>query len=348
MDPNGFFFRRLPSGDKNVSLTFFYYNLVFFFTMSKAWKARRADQARKRRAKAKEKLTVLRLKALKPEATTDLRNAYKTAIQKRNKVLEYDKKRAAVRRKNFSSEIAKLTSSAKQDKVVQLDAQGTYQLKNNKLKKMREYQSSRRLKKKFDLIKSKIENEQKDVNKPWVPYKRTLLTPLGAAVKACDLAAVRWVIEKKASIWQTCGGLLDRPLFEAAWDNKSKIVEHLLGCGALEKDCKTHGALHGMIYYKSFSAVKIFLQKGCLLNEYYGNTTPLGVALTCGKNNSGDARLVRRLLAAKADVTQVTKMSQSIYCKGDGMASPIDIAAKFSNKRCFELIQAECKSAEQK
>ena len=84
--------------------------------MSKAWKARRADQARKRRAKAKEKLTVLRLKALKPEATTDLRNACKTAIKKRNKVLEYDKKRAAfIKRKKFISEIAKLTSSAKHD-----------------------------------------------------------------------------------------------------------------------------------------------------------------------------------------------------------------------------------------
>ena len=175
--------------------------------MSKVPKERRAEQAKKRRAKKKKELVILRRKALNAGASVDIRNAYKAALQKRNNVLEYDKKRAAVRRAKFNSKTAKPKSSAQQDVLSQHEAQGIYRLKKDRLKKMREYQSSKRSKKKFDFIKSMIEKEQRDINKPWVPYKRTLLTPLGAAVKACDLAAVRWLIGKKsfnlANMWRS-------------------------------------------------------------------------------------------------------------------------------------------------
>ena len=143
--------------------------------MSKVAKERRAEQAKKRRAKKKKELVILRRKALNAGASVDIRNAYKAALQKRNNVLEYDKKRAAVRRAKFNSKTAKPKSSAQQDVLSQHEAQGIYRLKKDRLKKMREYQSSKRSKNIWShFIKSMIEKEQRDINKPWVPYKRTL------------------------------------------------------------------------------------------------------------------------------------------------------------------------------
>ena len=75
------------------------------------------------------------------------------------------------------------------------------------------------------------------------------------------------------------------------------------------------------------------------MNEYYLDQTPLGAALTCGKNNSGDVRLVHRLLSAKADILKETKMSHSPFFHGS-MTQHIEVARKYSNKRCNVLVKS--------
>lgn len=60
-----------------------------------------------------------------------------------------------------------------------------------------------------------------------------------------------------------------------------------------------------------------FIEKGVDLNEYYMNKTPLGASLNCGKTKSGDARLVKRLLDAKADVLKRSKLCATIYGSGE-------------------------------
>ena len=102
----------------------------------------------------------------------------------------------------------------------------------------------------------------------------------------------------------------------------------------------TNGALHGAIHNRMFKVVDIMLSQGCQVNEYYLEQTPLGAALTCGKTNSGDVRLVARLLAAKADITKKTLMSRSPFFKAS-MTQHIDLATKYSNKKCQTLLKAK-------
>ena len=133
------------------------------------------------------------------------------------------------------------------------------------------------------------------------------MTPLGAAVRYCDLSAVRYLLELKASPTLRCTStLVTTRLYDAAQLGKCEIAELLLEVSALPEGGFTNGALHGAIHNRMFKVVDILLSQGCQVNEYYLEQTPLGAALTCGKTNSGDVRLVARLLAAKADITKKT------------------------------------------
>ena len=119
---------------------------------------------------------------------------------------------------------------------------------------------------------------------------------------------------------------------------KSTIAQLLLDNSALPEGGTTHGALHGAIYNKMFKTIKIMLDRGCQVNEYYINQTPLGAALTCGPSRSGDVRLVRILLAAEADVQKTTKMRNSPFKRGS-MVHPIILAKKYSNAKCQGLVK---------
>ena len=324
----------------NCWLNFRIYPTFFLSKMSEAWKLKRAEQARNRRAKKKQQLAMLRREAFKTGASLDLKNRYLASVEKRNCLLEYDKKRAAASRNKLKNEVARAIPSAIKKASEQKKAKRKYNSRNKTQMKMRNFKAVRRAEKKFSFIKGMIEREGKDVNKPWVPYKRALLTPLGAAVKSGDLAAVSYLLEKKASLSRKCNdNLAKMPLYEAAWCGKPKIMNHLLNFG--DHSGLSFGALHGAIHQKMFSSVNIFLQKGCDVNEYFCNTTPLGVALTCGKANSGDVRLVKRLIAARADITNLVKLSKSILQPGEGMTSVINLADKFSNRKCLKLIKSE-------
>ena len=308
--------------------------------MSKTWKEKRAEQARKRRAKQKQQLKILQRKASKPGASFDSKNEYLAAMEKQKSLLEYDKKRAAARRKKLKDDIAKAIPRAIQDAQNIKEAKRKHNCKKKTKVNMKDSKAAQRARKKFSFIRFMIEKEGKDVNKRWVPFKRSMLTPLGAAVKYGDLEAVGYLLEKRASPWERCNNNLGwLPLYEAAWCRKPKIVRHLLNC--FDYSGPTFGALHGAIQQKMFCSIKLFLQKRCDVNEYYCNTTPLGVALTCGKTNTGDARLVTRLIAARADVTMLVKSSKSILQPGEGTISVISLAAKFSNRKCLELIKSE-------
>ena len=167
------------------------------------------------------------------------------------------------------------------------------------------------------------------------------MTPLGAAVRYCDLAAVRYLLELKASPTLRCTStLVTTPLYDAAQLGKCEIAELLLEVSALPEGGFTNGALHGAIHNRMFKVVDILLSQGCQVNEYYLEQTPLGAALTCGKTNSGDVRLVARLLAAKADITKKTLMSRSPFFHAP-MTQPIDLATKYSNKKCQTLLKAK-------
>ena len=87
-----------------------------------------------------------------------------------------------------------------------------------------------------------------------------------------------------------------------------------------------------------------FIYEGCDLNEGYLGVTPLGASLTCGKSKSGDARLVKRLLKAKADVLGKTKMCSSPY-DGGKLTDVVTVARMFSNSRCVALVEAAFYSA---
>ena len=123
-------------------------------------------------------------------------------------------------------------------------------------------------------------------------------------------------------------------------EGEKSIAELLLERSALPGGGVTNGVVHGAIYNRLFKVVEILLKQDCQdVNEYYLEQTPLGAALTCGKSNSGDARLVARLLSAKADITKKTKMCHSPFFRAP-MAQPIDVANKYSNKKCRALLRA--------
>ena len=66
--------------------------------------------------------------------------------------------------------------------------------------------------------------------------------------------------------------------------------------------------------------------------------TPLRASVNCGKAKSGDARLVKRLLDANADVRKQSKLCITIY--GDGERTELlNVARAYSNSKCVALIE---------
>ena len=138
--------------------------------------------------------------------------------------------------------------------------------------------------------------------------------------------------------------MIERPLALAAWDNRPEIVQVLLESGGMGANGKSYGGFHGAIKYKLFKAVRRFLVKGCDVNEEYLKVTPLGASVTCGKRKSGDVRIVKLLLDAKADIFGLTKMCSSPYYGGK-LTHVLDVARTYSNNRCRDLIEFAYNSA---
>ena len=187
--------------------------------------------------------------------------------------------------------------------------------------------------------------QQKSINGYWVPWRKDQWTHLGIPIKLGDSQIVRWLLENNASPSKRCTrSFITEPLCLAAEDNKPEIVKILLENHDLRKGGKSYGALQWAINNLMFDVVKSFIEKGYDLNEYYMDQTPLGASLTCGKRKSGDARLVKRLLNAKADVLQPSKLCLLTYGRGQ-LTDLLKIAKAFSNNRCVTLIQAAYNAA---
>ena len=169
------------------------------------------------------------------------------------------------------------------------DAKKASYLRRRNKGRVRTLKAQKRTALKIKYIKDNLSRD-KNVNGYWVPWRKGQWTPLGVAIKLGDLKAVRWLLETDASPSQRCNrNLIVRPLDIAAEHNKSDILKLLLESHDPGKDGLSYGALHCAINNLMFKEVKIFIQKGYDLNEYYLNQTPLGASLICGKSKSGDA-----------------------------------------------------------
>ena len=292
----------------------------------------------------KEHLEILRKQASLPLATISIKNEYNITVKKRRKLLKYDRDRAAVRRKQLKKDIADGKTGAQEKEKMVKKAKHLSYLKRKKSGKVKDLKAKRRAAIKFQFIKDGLE-KQKAINEYQVPWRKGKFTPLGAAIKLGDLKAVCWLLEKKASPTMRCtGSSIDRPLALAAWDNKPEVVQILLESGGLGANGESYGGLHGAIEHKMFKTIRRFLMKGCDLNEKYLNVTPLGASLTCGKTKTGDARLVKLLLNAKADVLGLTKMCSSPYAGGK-LSKVFNVARTYSNSKCTALIEVAYSSA---
>ena len=254
-------------------------------------------------------------------------------------MLNYDKQRAAKRRKKLRQDIANGIPAALEKAEKIKKTKHLYYIKSKAKGKFRTWKAAERSRKRFELIKTKIESE--DINSRCMDFKRSKITPLAAAIRYCDLPAVRHILELKASPTLRCSSTqICTPLYDATWLGKPKIAKLLLEKITFRKGGATFGALHGAIHNRLFSTVKIMIKMGSDVNECYLEQTPLGAALTCGKNKSGDVRIVRSLLLAKADVMKKTKMCYHPYFRGS-KTSHIELARNYSNERCRTLLNTE-------
>ena len=86
-----------------------------------------------------------------------------------------------------------------------------------------------------------------------------------------------------------------------------------------------------------FPLVRVLITKGALIDSIYARMTPLCAALTCGKRRSGDVRMVRFLLNAKADVNKLTFGPRFSTQKLE--LTHLQVAKEYSNKNCLQSIQ---------
>ena len=176
------------------------------------------------------------------------------------------------------------------------------------------------------------------MNIKWVKFHKTLLTPLGSCIKTNNLTGVKFLLDSKASPIIDINSYGSKPLDEAAWLGFSDIFSCLLDYGAIGNDGLTYGALHGAIHKKMFTALKNLILHNCDVNETYFGGTPLRAALTCGRSNSGDVRMVKILLRAKAVVDMQTVGGIDTFYPDWRKTSHIELAKKYSNVKCVQAI----------
>lgn len=112
----------------------------------------------------------------------------------------------------------------------------------------------------------------------------------------------------------------------------------MLDHGAIGDGGYTFGALHGAIHKKLFPAIKKLIICKCNVNETYYGGTPLRAALTCGRSDSGDVRIVKLLLKAKSRVDIQTVGGIDTFSQDYKKTSHLEIARKYSNVKCIQAI----------
>ena len=169
------------------------------------------------------------------------------------------------------------------------------------------------------------------------------MTPLVAAIKQGDLRGVGVLLDMKASpltCWLEKGHWI-LPLEEAVWLGHEEISRLLLENGACKRKGWCYGALHGSIAKKMFAIMRLLIAKGASVNSTYIGSTPLCAALTCGSKGTGDVRMVRCLINAKADLHK--KTSGPRYAEQVEELTHLQVAKKYSNAKCLRLISEKYK-----
>ena len=214
-------------------------------------------------------------------------------------------------------------------------------IKNKASGKCREWDSTRRGAKLWKFIEKKIKIENKPVNKSWVTWHKQKIPPLIAVIRQGDFKAVRALLGMKASPSMCYRDKTDLvlPLEEAAWLGQEKISLLLLDNGASKGKSWWYGALHGAIARKMFTLLRRLIKEGAPFNSVYARMTPLCAALTCGKERSGDVRMVRLLLNAKADVNKKTFGPRFSHRKRE--LTHLEVAKEYSNENCLQSILAK-------
>ena len=284
-------------------------------------------------------LEVLQQQSSAPGATSSLQSEYHLALERHNKLLKANRERASTWKKKLAIDVEKKVPDALDKAKRYKDAKKASYLKRKKEGRLRNQKAQQRSERKIKYIKGKL-MEEKNINGQWVPWRRGLFTPLGAAIKLGNLDAVRWLLERNANPTQCCTEtLIVKPLDLAAAEKKPEIVHLLLAHNDLQDQSKSRGALHWAVSNKMFKVVQSFIEKGYDLDEYYMEKTPLGAALTCGKTNTGDARLVKQLFNAKADILKPSKLCVTTF--GDGkLTDLLTVAKAYSNSKCLKLLKA--------
>ena len=258
----------------------------------------------------------------------------------RRQRLEKDRKKKKLSRKKLK-ELASSKDKSALAKIKKIrDSKREQYIQNKALGKCKEWDAKRRRKKLLNYIQLNIESENKSINEPWVMLHNQPMTPLIAVIKQRDVKGVCVLLSMNASPcikWKDKTDLVS-PLEEAIWLGEQKISQLLLENGAAKGKLWCYGALHGAIAKKMIALVRLLIKKGALIDLVYAGMTPLCTALTCGMKGTGDVRMVRLIINAKADLYK--KTSGPRYSNQTRKFTHLEVAEKYSNKNCLKLVSA--------
>ena len=284
----------------------------------------RSEQARMRRARSKISLDLLQSKATIGNYNVNEDVDYLTQKNKRSLFLSKERNRAKTYRKIKRAEQIKTTTKFKHDNRTDKQRSSRRLLDRRKRNEFR-----------FETIQFQL-TRGKDINKRWVKYRNGKLSPLGACCKARHLAGVQYLLDSKANPTLAITSHGARPLDEVCWRGYSEIACLLVTYGAIQNG-QTYGGLHGAIHKGLHKVVTCLIKNGCDVNECYFGGTPLRAALTCGVRDSGDVRMVRKLLGAGANVRSTTADGIDTFAPGPS-TTHAKLAKKYSNVKCCQAI----------
>ena len=131
--------------------------------MSISQNAKRAAQARRRRAKIKKNLEILGKQASFPGAASSIVIEYNAAFEKRSKLLKYDRDRAAMRRKQLQKKVANRSILALQKKKRLKEAKCFSYINQKKNGQAKALKAKQRAAAKFQFIKDGLK-KRKGIN----------------------------------------------------------------------------------------------------------------------------------------------------------------------------------------
>ena len=289
----------------------------------------RAEQARMRRALSKISLDLLHAKATIENSQLNEDADYSERKNKQFLFLTNERERAMKYRKIKKAGKHKASRNTKNPNFQQ-------DYRTDKLRSNRKV-LDRKKRNKFRLQKIQFQLKRgKEIKNRWVKYRNEKLSPLGACCKAGHFTGVQYLLDSKANPTLAISSTGARALDEVCWLGYADIACLLVNYGAVQSG-RTYGGLHGAIHKGLHKAVTCLIKNGCDVNEYFFDGTPLRAALTCGVRNSGDVRMVRKLLVAGANVRSTTAGGIDTFAPGLS-TTHTQLAKKYSNVKCCKAI----------